>query len=98
MRRSKHPFAQGQIRIAFYGQLARGARMFVSKEKNEIILKSFQKVGGSLKKREKYLRQMEISNLVVHIMAVAYNKSQVTPRTLFQKRMLIGWGNFGHNE
>lgn len=75
--RAKNPFAQGQIRIAFYGQLASNKKD-LHKTKQTLILKSFKRTGAGANDRKEYLNQMEISN-VVFFLALAYNKSMYRP-------------------
>lgn len=71
-RRAASPFAEGEIRIAFHGQLARTDDELGSK-KSKVVMKSFKYIGEGLNDRKQYLRQMELSN-IASFLAKEYNK------------------------
>lgn len=73
MRRATNPFAQGEIRIAFHGQLACSIDE-LGLHKNSMVLKSFKHVGKGVHDREQYLKQMEVSN-IAHYLAIQYNST-----------------------
>lgn len=77
LRRAKAPFAEGEIRIAFHGQLAK-QREHLKTEKSAMVLKSFKHVGHGLNDRRQYLKQMEVST-IAHFLARAYNRSPLRP-------------------
>jgi hypothetical protein len=78
MRRSQNPFAQGAIRIAFHGQLAR-AEEELDLSKSSMVMKAFKHIGKGVNDRDQYLKQMEVSN-IAHFLAEEYNKSTVRPQ------------------
>lgn len=67
MRCASDPFAEGEIRIAFHGQLSRTVED-LDLEKNEMVMKAFKHVGRGLNDRQQYLKQMEVSN-IAHFLA-----------------------------
>lgn len=73
MRRAPEPFAEGQIRLAYHGQLNR-KHDDLHLEKSEMILKAYKHTGGYVNDLDQYLKQMEISN-IVYFLATEYNKS-----------------------
>lgn len=77
MRRAADPFAEGEIRIAFHGQLSRDVKD-LERKKSEMVMKSFKHVGKGLNDRQQYLKQMEVSN-IAHFLASEYNKSSFRP-------------------
>lgn len=77
MRRAKEPFAEGEIRIAFFGQLAhRPSDLNLSK--SMMVMKMFKHVGKGVNDCKQYLKQMEVST-IAHFMASEYNKSSSRP-------------------
>lgn len=60
MRRAPSPFAEGEIRLVYHGQLAK-KESHLSKNKNAMVMKSFKHVGAGVNDREQYLKQMEVS-------------------------------------
>ena len=72
IRRVVNPFAQGESRIAYYGQLAREVHEL---SKNVVVCKSFKHNGDGIHDRDRYLKQMEVSN-VSHYLAKEYNKAK----------------------
>lgn len=78
MRRAPEPFAEGEIRIAYHGQLARQKRDLDDPEKSAVVLKSFKHHGIGVNDRRQYLKQMEISN-IAHFLAKKYNDSEDRP-------------------
>ncbi|KAL7578865.1 hypothetical protein ACA910_006842 [Epithemia clementina (nom. ined.)] len=77
MRRAAHPFAEGEIRIAFHAQLSR-LECNLSNEKSSMVLKSYKHVGKGLNDRNQYLKQMEVST-IAHFLACKYNTSCERP-------------------
>lgn len=77
LRRSKAPFAEGEIRIAFHGHLA-DKEENLSRAESAMVVKSFKYVGKGLNDRRQYLKQMEVST-IAHFMAQEYNKSPFRP-------------------
>ncbi|CAB9499688.1 protein kinase vwkA [Seminavis robusta] len=73
MRRAKDPFAQGEMRLAYYGKLGMDEASLMS-TKGDKILKTFKKTGKSSSERKRYLAQMEVSN-IAHFLAEEYNKT-----------------------
>jgi len=74
LRRAAGPFAEGGIRIAYYGQLAKNEDD-LDLQKSNVVMKSFKHIGEGLNDRKQYLRQMEVSNLA-SFLAKEYNKSR----------------------
>jgi len=74
MRRANNPFAQGEIRIAFYSQLACAVDE-LDLNKNSMVLKSFKHVGKGIHDKEQYIKQMEVSN-IAHFLATQYNTTK----------------------
>jgi len=72
VRRAAGPFAEGEIRIAFHGQLAR-TEDELGLNKSKVVMKSFKYIGEGLNDRKQYLRQMELSN-IASFLAKEYNK------------------------
>lgn len=72
--RAAAPFAEGSMRIAFHGQLARKEED-LDLEKSNVVMKSFKHIGKGLNGLKQYLRQMELSN-IAHFLAKEYNKSR----------------------
>ena len=77
MRRARHPFAEGEICIAFHAQLAR-LECNLSNEHSSMVLKSYKHVGKGLNDRTQYLKQMEVST-VAHFLARQFNASSDRP-------------------
>jgi len=77
MHRAADPFAEGEIRIAFHGQLSREVKD-LDLEKSDMVMKAFKHVGKGLNDRQQYLKQMEVSN-IAHFLAGEYNKSSYRP-------------------
>jgi hypothetical protein len=86
MRRAAEPFAEGENRIAYHGQLARNVKDLdlVSKA---MVMKSFKHVGIGLNDRQQYLKQMEVST-VADFLARMYNKSSYRPEHCARIRVL----------
>jgi hypothetical protein len=78
MRQASDPFAEGEIRIAYHGQLARGKKGLDDISKSKIVLKAFKHHGKGLNDRRQYFGQMEVSN-IAHFLANEYNKSPNRP-------------------
>jgi hypothetical protein len=75
MRHSKDPFAEGEMRLAFYGKVGVDEDMLMS-EKGNKVLKSFKKSGKSaVSERKRYLAQMEVST-IAQFLAEDYNKTR----------------------
>lgn len=73
MRRAPNPFAQGETRIAFHGQLA-PTKEELSLEKSTMVMKVFKHVEEGVNNRKQYLKQMEVSN-IAHFLACLYDAS-----------------------
>jgi hypothetical protein len=86
MRCASDPFAEGEIRIAFHGQLSRTPKD-LDLEKNGMVMKSFKHIGKGLNDRQQYLKQMEVSN-IAHFLANSYNKSSYRPSHCAEIRFL----------
>lgn len=86
MRRAAEPFAEGEIRIAYHGQLARSAT-HLDLEKSAMVMKSFKHIGEGLNDRQQYLKQMEVSN-IANFLAGMYNKSSYRPEHCARIRVL----------
>jgi hypothetical protein len=72
LRRAAAPFAEGTMRIAFHGQLARNEDE-LSLENSNVVMKTFKHAGQELNGLKQYLRQMELSN-IANFLAKEYNK------------------------
>jgi len=77
MRRAPSPFAEGEIRLAFHGQLAKEKRL-LDLDGSSMVMKSFKHIGEGVNDREQYLKQMEVS-AIAHFLAKEYNKSSHKP-------------------
>lgn len=77
MRRAAEPFAEGEIRIAYHGQLSRNVAD-LAMERSAMVMKSFKHIGEGLNDRQQYLKQMEVSN-IADFLARMYNKSSYRP-------------------
>lgn len=86
MRRAPHPFAEGEIRLAYYGQLSR-SRDVLDKAESAMVMKSFKHVGPRLNDRTQYLKQMEVSN-IAFFLANEYNRKVALRAGLGQVRFL----------
>jgi hypothetical protein len=73
LRCASDPFAEGEMRLAYHGQLATSEEE-LGLEKSYVVLKSFKYVGDGVNDLKQYLRQMEVSNVAFYLAAV-YNKS-----------------------
>jgi hypothetical protein len=73
IRRAKEPFAEGEIRIAYYGQLAHRPTD-LGLEKNMMVMQMFKHVGKGLNDCKQYVKQMEVST-IANFLANEYNKS-----------------------
>ncbi|KAL3798707.1 hypothetical protein HJC23_004458 [Cyclotella cryptica] len=71
MRRAPSPFAEGEIRLAFHGQLAKHEDD-LCKKTHAMVMKSFKHVGVGVNDRDQYLKQMEVS-AIAHFLANEYN-------------------------
>lgn len=74
MRRAPNPFAEGEVRLAYAGQLAPSVADFVSKKGRDVVLKAFKHVGNGLNDLDQYFKQMEVSNFA-SFLANEYNNS-----------------------
>eukprot|EP00956_Cyclotella_meneghiniana_P035022 scaffold110397_cov72-Cyclotella_meneghiniana.AAC.4 len=74
MRRAPSPFAEGEIRLAYHGQLAKTEEELVKKE-SAMVMKSFKHFGAGVNDRDQYLKQMEVS-AIAHFLANQYNSSK----------------------
>ncbi len=72
MKRAKDPFAEGEMRLAYYGQLGFDEASLMSSEGDK-VLKTFKKKGKMTSERKKYLAQMEVST-IAQFLAQEYNK------------------------
>jgi len=72
LHRSEAPFAEGESRIAYHGQLAQSKEELAFKT-SAAVFKSLKHLGAPLHDRSQYLKQMEVSS-VAHFLAVEYNK------------------------
>ena len=73
MRRAKDPFAEGEMRLAYYGKLGMDNKSLLSDVKGDKVLKTFKKTRKSSSDRKNYLAQMEVST-IAHFLAEEYNK------------------------
>ena len=71
MRRAPSPFAEGEIRLAYHGQLAKDEADLCKKE-HAMVMKAFKHVGIGVNDRDQYLKQMEVS-AIAHFLANKYN-------------------------
>lgn len=78
MRRASEPFAEGEIRIAYHGQLARQKKGLEDPDKSSFVLKSFKHHGEGVNDRSQYLKQIEVSS-IAYFLAQEYNKSSDRP-------------------
>lgn len=74
MRRGTNPFAEGETRIAFHGQLARHNH-HLPLAKNSMVMKVFKHIGKGVNDRDQYLKQMEVSN-IARFLAGEFNKTR----------------------
>jgi hypothetical protein len=86
LRCAKDPFAEGEIRIAYHGQLSRNSKD-LEDPKNAMVMKSFKHVGKGLNNRTQYLEQMEVST-IAHFLVREYNKSYQRPSHCAMLRVL----------
>jgi hypothetical protein len=77
-RRAKDPFAEGETRIAYHGQLSRKKEDLADSTRSAVVMKSFKHIGTGLNAREQYLKQMEVST-IAHFLARAFNQSSDRP-------------------
>jgi hypothetical protein len=77
MRRAPSPFAEGGVRLAYHGQLAKKERDLL-KDGHSMVMKSFKHLGKGVNDRDQYLKQMEVS-AIAHFLAKEYNKSSFKP-------------------
>ena len=75
IRYASSPFAEGETRIAFHGQLARNPEDLDLVD-STMVMKSFKHLGKRLNNCERYLKQMEVSN-IARFLAGEYNKSRL---------------------
>jgi Alpha-kinase family/von Willebrand factor type A domain len=73
LRCGKEPFAEGETRISFRGQLS-PAEAEMSHPKSAVVLKSFKFLGDGVNDLKQYLKQMEVSNIAYYL-SKQYNKS-----------------------
>lgn len=73
LRCGKEPFAEGETRISFRGQLS-PTEAEMSHPKSAVVLKSFKFLGDGVNDLKQYLKQMEVSNIASYL-SKAYNKS-----------------------
>jgi Alpha-kinase family len=74
LRRSAAPFAEGSLRIAYHGQLARTEEELLLPKSN-VVMKAFKHIGKDLNALKQYLGQMELSN-IANFLANEYNKNR----------------------
>jgi Alpha-kinase family/von Willebrand factor type A domain len=87
LQRAKHPFAQGEMRLAIYGRIGADSSSLAS-SKAEKILKEFKKSTKSAAvDRKQYLAQMEVST-IANFLADEYNKSESRPHHCSKIRFL----------
>jgi hypothetical protein len=86
MRRASSPFAEGEVRLAYHGQLAKEDKDLV-KDGHSMVMKSFKHLGKGVNDRDQYLKQMEVS-AIAHFLAVEYNKSSSKPSRCFGIKVL----------
>ena len=77
MRRSEYPFAEGEVQIAYHGQLSRYSKD-LDLEKSSMVLKSFKYTGKGVHTMKHYLKQMEVSKNF-HLLAEEFNTSEWRP-------------------
>jgi hypothetical protein len=77
MRRAPSPFAEGEVRLAYHGQLAKEESDLL-KDGPSMVMKSFKYLGKGINDRDQYLKQMEVS-AIAHFLAKEYNKSSLKP-------------------
>ena len=75
IRRAPSPFAEGEIRLAYHGQIAQEEAGLAG---SSMVMKSFKHVGKGVNDRDQYLKQMEVS-AIAHFLASEYNKSSSKP-------------------
>ena len=75
MRRAPSPFAEGEIRLTYHGQIAQKEAELTG---SSMVMKSFKHVGKGVNDRDQYLKQMEVS-AIAHFLASEYNKSSSKP-------------------
>lgn len=74
MRRAPSPFAEGEIWLAYHGQLTKTEETLV-KQGSAMVMKSFKHLGAGVNDRDQYLKQMEVS-VIAHFLANQYNSSK----------------------
>mmetsp|Transcript_33605 Transcript_33605/g.81251 ORF Transcript_33605/g.81251 Transcript_33605/m.81251 type:complete len:280 (+) Transcript_33605:3-842(+) len=72
MRRAPSPFAEGEIRLAYHGQLAKSEKDLAEKG-HSMVMKSFKHIGKGVNDRDQYLKQMEVS-AIADFLAKKYNE------------------------
>ena len=77
MRRAPNPFAEGEVRLAYHGQLAK-VESDLLKDGHSMVMKSYKHLGKGVNDRDQYLKQMEVS-AIAHFLAKEYNKSSFKP-------------------
>lgn len=77
MRRASSPFSEGEIRLAYHGQLAKEEHL-LEKDGHSMVMKSFKHIGKGVNDLDQYLKQMEVS-AIAHFLAKEYNKSSYKP-------------------
>jgi len=77
IRRAPSPFAEGEIRLAYHGQLAQKEKD-LGKVEHGMVFKSFKHLGKRVHDRGQYLKQMEVS-AIADFLARAYNESPSKP-------------------
>jgi hypothetical protein len=73
LKQAKDPFAQGEMRLAYYGKLGLDEASLMS-SKADKVLKTFKIKGKMISDRKNYLAQMEVST-IAQFLAQEYNKS-----------------------
>ena len=77
MRRPKDPFAEGEMRLAYFCQIGKDETALLSGNGDK-VLKSFKKTAKTSSDRQRYLGQMEVSS-ISHFLAEEYNKTCCPP-------------------
>lgn len=72
IRRAGSPFAEGEVRLAYFAQLARKRDNLL---KSPVVMKTYKHLGKGLNNREQYFKQMEVSTIACYL-AKKYNKEE----------------------
>jgi hypothetical protein len=71
------PFAEGEIRLAYHGRLARKQEA-LDTGKSAVVMKTFKCIGKGVNGRDQYFKQMEVSTSA-HFLATEFNKLAASP-------------------